>query len=884
MARLTPMMQQYMQIKEQYKDALLFFRLGDFYEMFFDDAIICSRELEITLTGKDCGLEERAPMCGVPHHAVDNYLAKLIEKGYKVAICEQVQDPAEAKGIVERQVVRVVTPGTVIESSMLDDKSNNYLLSLYKDNNSEAFGFSWVDISTGEFVLSQISGEKVKEQLINEISKIDPKEVMINGELNLEQEFLQDLKNRFTLYITPYPEWAFQNENAYKRLLMHFNVVSLNGFGCENMEHGICAAGALIEYLSETQKTALSHINKIKVYYPQSYMVLDTTTRRNLELTETIRSKSKKGSLLWLLDKTNTAMGGRLLRQWVQQPLINKNQIEERLNAIEELIENASWMDELNEYLRNVYDMERLSSRISYGNANARDLLSLKQSIEFLPNIKDILSKSKSSALRDFYITFDILDDIYDLIDKSIDDNPPVTIKDGNIIKANYNSELDEYRTAMTEGKQWLASLESKEREKTGIKNLKIGYHGTFGYYLEVTKSYLTLVPDNYIRKQTLANSERYITPELKEIEDKILGAEEKSIKLEYNLFVEVRSSIAKEVMRIQHIAAIIANIDALLSLAKVSKENNYVKPEINDGGALEIVDGRHPVVEKTMTNGLFVPNNTSLTTNNDHLMIITGPNMAGKSTYMRQVAIIVLMAQIGCFIPAKSGQIGIVDRIFTRVGASDDLSSGQSTFMVEMNEVANILNNASSKSLLILDEIGRGTSTFDGLSIAWAVIEHICNEPHLKCKTLFATHYHELTELEGVLEGVKNYSILVKEHGDDIIFLRKIVQGGTDKSFGIQVAKLAGLPDTVLNRAKRILAQLEAADINNHLALIHDEAAAAKDKEKIADEKIAEQLSFFTPKESKVEKELKNININNLTPLEALNTLNKLVEMVNKE
>jgi len=867
MAQLTPMMQQYMQIKEQYKDALLFFRLGDFYELFFDDAITASRELEITLTGRDCGLKERAPMCGVPYHSVEGYIARLIDKGYKVAICEQVQDPKEAKGIVEREVVRVITPGTLLESSMLDEKTNNYLASIFKDG--ENFGLSVVDVSTGEFYVSEITGENNAVKLIDELSRVNPREILINQSAELEQKLIGSIKQQFSPFITFYHEWAFDYRTAYNRLIQHFSVHSLDGYGCQHMRYGICAAGALLEYLTETQKGALTHITRIKAYHLESYMVLDAATRRNLELTETIRGKDKKGSLLWLLDKTCTAMGGRLIRKWIQQPLIDSKEIEYRLDGVQELYEDQILLDDLVSQLKRVYDLERLIARISYGTANARDLISLKQSVSNLPEIKKLLASCRSNILNDAGSNLDPLEDLYDLIERSIADNPPITIKEGNIIKTGYNQQLDQYRRAMHEGKTWIASLEQKEREATGIKNLRVGFNKVFGYYIEVTRSYYDLVPEHYQRKQTLANSERYITPELKEMEDTILGAEEKSINLEYDLFVNIRQEISKHVQRIQESANIISVLDVLCSFARVAIENDYVRPEIYTDGTISIKDGRHPVVEKTLPHGIFVPNNAYLDTSEECLLIITGPNMAGKSTYMRQVALIVLMAQIGCFVPAREARIGIVDRIFTRIGASDDLSAGQSTFLVEMNEVANILHNATPNSLLILDEIGRGTSTFDGLSIAWAVIEYICTRKTLGCKTLFATHYHELTELEGKLPGVKNYRISVKEQGDDIIFLRKIVRGGADKSFGIQVARLAGLPIPVIERAKVILSQLEEADIVKKNSELHI-------AEKVS---ASQQLSFFQLRPSEIEEELKNIDVLNITPIEAINILNQLIE-----
>jgi len=876
MAALTPMMQQYLQIKEQNKDALLFFRLGDFYEMFFEDAKIASRELEIALTGRDCGLNERAPMCGVPYHAAEGYIAKLIEKGYKVAICEQLEDPSKAKGIVKRDVVRIITPGTILESSMLDEKSNNYIVSIYKEQHN--YGLAYADISTGEFYISQITEQAGEKKLVDELSGIVPRELIINKELQNAQYLLDEITNRFNPFITAYHEWAYERQTAYDNLITHFNVHSLEGYGCQEMDYGIRAGGALLQYLIETQKNALKHITSIKSYHPESYMVLDASTRRNLELTETIRGKEKKGSLLWLLDKTNTAMGGRLLKKWIQQPLIDVESIEKRLGGVEELFNNSLLMDELQELLKKVYDLERLASRISLGTANARDLLSLKQSLSVLPDIKSALKSSQSMILKELYKDLDLLEDIHKLIEESINENPPLTIKEGSIIKDGYNPQLDKYREAMTKGKTWIAALEQKERERTGIKNLKVGFNKVFGYYIDVTKSNFDLVPDDYIRKQTLANSERYITPELKEIEDTILSAEEKSVSLEYEIFISIREKIAKEVDRIQKTAQIISELDGLWSLARVAVENGYVRPEISDDGIINIKDGRHPVVEKTISNNLFVPNDTYLDTSENRLLIITGPNMAGKSTYMRQVALIVLMAQIGSFVPAQKAHIGIVDRIFTRVGASDDLSAGQSTFMVEMNEVANILNNATPKSLVVLDEIGRGTSTYDGLSIAWAVIEYICNQKNLGCKTLFATHYHELTELEGQMEGVKNYSISVKEQGKDIIFLRKIIRGGAEKSLGIQVARLAGIPIQVIERASEILSRLEESNINKA------NTRSLRNKKNKNSEDRGLQLSLFDPKPSAIEEELRNIDVVNMTPMEAINTLYRLVEMAKKE
>lgn len=868
---LTPMMRQYLEIKELHQDALLFFRMGDFYEMFFEDAVTASKDLEITLTGRDCGLAERAPMCGVPHHAVENYVARLIEKGHKVAICEQTQDPSEAKGLVERQVTRVVTPGTILEASMLEDKTNNYLLSIFKD--AEVYGFSGADISTGEFFLSQAEGSKGRSTLLDEVLRLSPRELLIQEDLLLDQDLTAQINSRLQVRLTPYHAWAYQKNNAYEKLLLHFKVQSLEGFGCQEMVYGICAAGALLEYLTETQKNALTQINRIKAYYPHGYLVLDAAARRNLEITETLRAKGKRGSLLWLLDQTRTALGGRLLRQWVQQPLLDKAQIELRFGALEALIRKPALLEDVKDLLDKIYDMERLISRITCGNANARDLLSLKQSLSVLPALKELLLNWEAPLIAQYRESLDLLEDVHGILEAAISENPPPSVKEGGILQNGYNAELDEYRLAMTEGKTWIAALEAQERERTGIKNLKIGFNKVFGYYLDITRSHYDLVPETYIRKQTLANSERYITPELKIMEEKILGAEEKSIRLEYQLFIEIREQVAAQSSRIQTTAGVLAALDALWSLSKVSAENGYIRPALTTDGTLNIVDGRHPVVEKTLPHGLFVPNHTRLNSQDNHLMIITGPNMAGKSTYMRQVALIVLMAQIGCFVPAKEASIGIVDRIFTRVGASDDLASGQSTFMVEMSEVANILHNATSASLLILDEIGRGTSTFDGLSIAWAVIEHICHAQSLQCKTLFATHYHELTELEGQLPGVRNYCISVKEQGEDIIFLRRIVQGGADKSFGIQVAKLAGLPAPVLDRARQILARLEEADINR--------SKEKKGKSKAQAYPGIEQMNLFSYRPSEIEQELTTIDINQMTPMEAMRYLDDLIRRV---
>ena len=796
---MSPMMQEYCKTKEQYKDCILFYRLGDFYEMFFDDALLVTKELEITLTGKDCGLEERAPMCGVPYHAAETYINRLIERGHKVAICEQVEDPKKAKGLVKREVVRIVTPGTTLDAAALDETKNNYLMSIV--SMEEHFGCAIADITTGDCFLTEVDKP---QKLLDEINKFVPAEIICNDSFYMSNIDTDDLQNRLGICVFSLDSWYFDDELCRRTLKDHFHVGSLEGLGVGDYDCGIIAAGALFLYLKETQKTALSHMTTIRPYAAEKYMLIDSSSRRNLELVETLREKQKRGSLLWVLDKTKTAMGARTLRSYVEQPLIDRDEIEQRLEALEELNKNGMLRDEIREYLGPVYDLERLISRISYKSANPRDLIAFQSSLAMLPHIKYILNDMQTPLLKELNEELDTLGDLCKLVSDSIKEDPPIAMKEGGIIKDGYNAEVDKLRNAKSDGKDWLAKLETEEREKTGIKNLRIKYNKVFGYYLEVTNSFKNLVPDYYTRKQTLANAERYIIPELKELEDTILGAEDKLYALEYQLYSEVRDTIGKEVVRIQKTAKAIAKLDAFASLALVAEQNNYVRPKMNDKGLIDIKDGRHPVVEKMISNDMFICNDTYLNDKKERISIITGPNMAGKSTYMRQTALIVLMAQIGSFVPASSANIGVVDRIFTRVGASDDLASGQSTFMVEMTEVANILRNATNKSLLILDEIGRGTSTFDGLSIAWAVIEYISNSKLLGAKTLFATHYHELTELEGKIENVNNYCIAVKEKGDDIIFLRKIVKGGADKSYGIQVARLAGVPQSVTDRAKR--------------------------------------------------------------------------------
>lgn len=874
---LTPMMKQYMQTKEEYKDCILFYRLGDFYEMFFDDALTASKELEITLTGKNCGLEERAPMCGIPYHAVDSYLNRLVSKGYKVAICEQVEDPKIAKGIVKREVIRVVTPGTNLDTQGLDETKNNYIMCIVYM--ADRYGLSVADVTTGEYLVTELDSQT---KLMDELYKFMPSEIVCNEAFYMSGLDLDDLKNRLHMAIYSLEAWYFDDALCRETLQEHFKVASLEGIGLSDYECGMIASGALLKYLEETQKNSLSHMSRLTRYATGNYMVLDSATRRNLELVETLREKQKRGSLLWVLDKTKTAMGARTLRKYVEQPLIDKKSIVKRLDAVAELKDNAICREEIREYLNPVYDLERLVGKITYQSANPRDLIAFQSSLSMLPSVKCILKDMESDLLKEIYEELDPLEELCDLVGRAIQEEPPLAMKEGGIIKDGYNEEVDRLRKAKSEGKNWLADLETKEREKTGIKNLRIRYNKVFGYYLEVTNSFKDLVPDYYTRKQTLANAERYIIPELKELEDTILGAEDKLCALEYELYCEVRNTIAAELTRIQRTAKAVAKLDVIASLALVAERNNYVRPKINEKGVIDIRDGRHPVVEKMIPNDMFIANDTYLDDKKQRISIITGPNMAGKSTYMRQAALIVLMAQLGSFVPASSANIGLVDRIFTRVGASDDLASGQSTFMVEMNEVANILRNATSKSLLILDEIGRGTSTFDGLSIAWAVVEYISNSKLLGAKTLFATHYHELTELEGKISNVNNYCIAVKEKGDDIVFLRKIVKGGADKSYGIQVAKLAGVPDPVINRAKEIVEELVTADITGKVKDIAVQGSETKKKtQKKLDEVDLTQFSLFdTVKDDDVLNELKELDISHMTPMDAMN---KLYQLQNK-
>ncbi len=876
MADVSPMMQHYLQTKEQYKDCILFYRLGDFYEMFFDDAKTVSKELELTLTGKSCGLEERAPMCGVPFHAADSYINRLVSNGHKVAICEQMEDPKQAKGIVKREVIRVVTPGTNTDMASLDEARNNYIMSIVYTG--DKYGIATADVTTGDFFTTEVDQER---KLLDEVSRFSPSEIICNEAFYMSGIDVDDLKNRLSITVSALDSWYFGDGLANETLLSHFHVQTLTALGLEDYESGVIAAGALLKYLYETQMNSLDNILEIHPYSIGKYMIIDSSSRRNLELVETLREKQKRGSLLWVLDKTKTAMGARLLRSYVEQPLIEKKEILKRQKLIEALNANEITRDEIREYLNPIYDLERLITRITYQSANPRDLIAFRDSLKMLPPIKMLLSDIPCELIDEINEEFDELKDIYQLVLSSIEDEPPISLRDGDIIKTGYNEEVDRLRDAKTKGKTWLAELEASEREKTGIKNLRIKFNKVFGYYLEVTNSFKDLVPDYYVRKQTLTNAERYITPELKELEDTILGAEDRLTSLEYELFRQIRQSIADCVSRIQKTARAIARIDVFASLALVASQNNYCKPKINESGVIDIKNGRHPVVEKMITNDMFIENDTYLDENKNRISIITGPNMAGKSTYMRQTALIVLMAQIGSFVPAQTANIGIVDRIFTRVGASDDLASGQSTFMVEMNEVANILRNATSKSLLILDEIGRGTSTFDGLSIAWAVVEHISNPKLLGAKTLFATHYHELTELEGKLDSVNNYCIAVKEKGDDIVFLRKIVKGGADKSYGIQVAKLAGLPDSVVERAKELVEQLSANDITDTVKNISVDTGNKHHKKQHLDEVDMTQISLFdTVKDDDIIDELKNIDIGNMTPLDALN---KLYQLQNK-
>ena len=865
MAEFSPMMQRYLETKEKYKDCILFYRLGDFYEMFFDDAVTASRELELTLTGKDCGQEERAPMCGIPHHAAEIYVSRLIAKGYKVAICEQLEDPKTAKGIVKRGVIRIVTPGTIVDSNMLEERKNNFIMSIFKTG--IFFGISVCDISTGEFYSAEIKDNQNFPLVLDEIARYMPSELVINSMMANCQEEMDKIKERFECYITKFNDKFFISDCS--KIKEKFQLFDNNQNIIENIEDKTLAVpsiNALIEYIEQTQMTTLDHINKITIYNISKYMSLDISARRNLEIIEKMRDKSKKGTLLWVLDKTSTSMGGRLLRRWLNDPLIDTTEINKRLEAVKELKDDIILRGDIIENLKKVYDIERLAGKMAYGNANARDMITLRNSLEKLPELKKVVANCNSNLLKDLYKNLDELQDIYKLIENSIVDDPPMTIKDGGIIKLGYDEEIDKLKTATTEGKNWIIQLEAEEREKTGIKNLKVGFNKVFGYFIEVTKSYLDQVPERYIRKQTLTNAERYITEELKNLENQILGAEDKVVNLEYEAFTKIREEIAKNVKRLQTTSNVVSTLDVLASFATVAEDMNYCMPQVDNSGIIDIKGGRHPVIEKMLGTGAFVENDTILDKGENRLSIITGPNMAGKSTYMRQVALITLMAQVGAFVPATEAHIGVVDKIFTRVGASDDLSMGQSTFMVEMMEVATILKEATQNSLVILDEIGRGTSTYDGLSIAWAVAEYIADKEKCGAKTLFATHYHELTELEEKLEGVKNYNIAVKEKGEDIIFLRKIVRGGTDESYGIHVARLAGVPKVVTQKADEILRGLERKNI----------LTGKKQESKKA---VEGQFDMFNYKLAEIAHEIDKVNLNELTPIDALNTLVKIKE-----
>ncbi len=853
MSGYTPMMQQYLEIKKQYQYCLLFYRLGDFYELFFEDAKIASKELELTLTGKDCGVEERAPMCGVPFHSADGYIAKLIQKGYKVAVCEQTEDPKQAKGLVKRDVIRIVTPGTVLDTNVLDESKNNYIVSICK--NGDGYGIAGCDVTTGEFTVQSFS-ENESGKILDEIARINPSEIICNEQFDLREK----IKRAFELESNDYNRWCYDYQSASICLCNHFGTLNLEGFGIEGERAAVSAAGALMAYLLETQKNALKHISTLRRMTDSKAMVLDASSRKNLELTATLKDGSKRGSLLWVLDKTKSALGARRLRKWVESPLISKDRINQRLDAVQALTKDPMATDRLRESLGKIYDIERLMTKTVYGTCNARDLVSLKCSFSVLPEIKSVLDEFDCEQIKAINDRIDPLEDVFALIDKHIAEEPPFSVREGGLIKKGVSPELDELRSAKSDGTKWLMELENTEKEKTGIKNLRVRFNKVFGYYIEVTNSYKDLVPDYYTRKQTLVNAERYITPELKQIEDKIIGADEKITVLEYDLFAEIRDKVAAQTERISRAAAAVSAVDALASLASVALSNNYVRPNITEERIIDVKEGRHPVVEK-MTEGSFIPNDIYLNGEDKRIDIITGPNMAGKSTYMRQCALIVLMAQTGSFVPAESAVIGITDRIFTRVGASDNLATGQSTFMVEMNEVANILNNATERSLLILDEIGRGTSTYDGLSIAWSVLEYIAKK--IKARTLFATHYHELTELEGRVEGVVNRSVSVQENGEEVIFLRKIVDGGTDKSYGIHVASLAGVPKTVVKRANKILERLN--EKQGEVKGISDIPDAPEPAEN-------EKLNAIV-------EECEKIDINNITPMEAMQTLARLKE-----
>ncbi|MCH5298327.1 MAG: DNA mismatch repair protein MutS [Ruminococcus sp.] len=864
MAELSPMMQQYLKIKEENKDSILFFRLGDFYEMFFDDAKLASKELELTLTGRDCGLEERAPMCGVPFHSCEGYIARLVQKGYKVAICEQMEDPSKTKKIVKRDIVRVVTPGTVIESSMLDESRNNYISCIYAEGKN--VGICFCDISTGELYVTDIVCKDSLEKIKSQLSSYNPREILLGGDVVKFKELAPFIREKLSTSVDMLPDENFALLTCQDIVKSQFKDEYKS---VEDKHVIVCALGALINYLRDTQKNGLERISHISIFSENQFMKLDFNTQRNLELTQTMLNKEKRGSLLWVLDSTKTSMGKRLLRSWVEKPLLNVTKIINRQSAVEELVNDTVLRLDLTAAMVGIFDIERLMTKIVYGSANGRELRSLAGAFERLPQIKSLLSECKSSMLRGIYNDLDTLEDIYTMIDEAIVEEPPFSVKEGGIIKTGYNAELDEVSSDMNDSTSILAKIEEEQRNLTGIPKLKVGYNRVFGYYIEVTNSYKNMVPDTYIRKQTLTNCERYITQDLKAVEGRILGAKDKATALEYQLFDAIRKNVASQLERIQKTASAIATLDVLASLANVASDNRYTRPEVNLSDNIIIKDSRHPVVERLLKGAPFVPNDVYLNCNANRVAIITGPNMAGKSTYMRQVALIVLMAQIGSFVPASSAEIGIVDSIFTRVGASDDLASGQSTFMVEMSEVANIVTNATGKSLLILDEIGRGTSTFDGMSIARAVLEYVVDKKKLGAKTLFATHYHELTVMEQVIEGVNNYNIAVKKHGDDITFLRRIVPGGADDSYGIEVAKLAGLPDAIIGRAKEILADLESGNNSN---------IPTKPVEKVPE---IEQLSLMPSMNNAITERLEKLDLNTLTPIEAMNLLYELKGMI---
>ena len=859
----TPMMQQYLNVKERCKDCILFFRLGDFYEMFFEDAEIASRELELVLTGRDCGLDERAPMCGIPYHAANIYIGRLINRGYKVAICEQLEDPALAQGIVKRDIIKVITPGTYTDSYFLDEDKNNYIMSIYIEDNH--IGISFCDVSTSEFYSTECTLDI--SSVLNEISKYSPKEILVQE--GVPDDLVKAVNEKFQILFSKRDDCIFR-DNAGTNLESQF-------YNFDSKMYSSCilfSSNGLISYIHETQKNDISYINKFEYYNIQDYLCIDINTRRNLEITETIREKSKKGSLLWIIDRTSTSMGLRQLRRWLEEPLVDKAKITLRLDAVEELTKKVGDLENLRLFLKDVYDIERISGKISSQSVNAKELIALKTSLEKIPSIKEALKEMKSNLISDMHEKLDELKDIYELLNISIIDNPSVSVKEGNIIKDGFNSEIDELRKAKLHGREWIASLENSEREVTGIKSLKVGYNKVFGYYIEITKANYNLIPEGrYIRKQTLANAERYITPELKEMENKILGAEEKLVNLEYTVFCEIRDKVAAEIDRLKTTSRIISETDCLCSLAATALENNYCKPEINSDDIIEIKDGRHPVVEKMIPPGTFVANDVKLDTTDNEMLLITGPNMAGKSTYMRQIALIVILAQIGSFVPASNASISVCDKIFTRIGASDDLAGGKSTFMVEMWEVSNILKNATRRSLVILDEVGRGTSTYDGLSIAWSVIEYICTNKNLRCKTLFATHYHELTSLEGKIKGLKNYSVSVKEIDSDIVFLRRIVKGGADQSYGIEVAKLAGLPGKVVGRAKEILSQLEEKNDSKEPIELKETAVTI--------EKQPKQMDIFELRDNNIITEISSIDIMNMTPMEGFNKLYEIIMKV---